>query len=298
MLSYVIRRLGVFVLVMWAAATVNFVIPRLSPADPIKEALAQSDHDGRRAGEHGRAGQELRGALQARPAGLEAVRELPDRSAAGQPRLLDRVLPGAGQRHDPDRAAVDDHPGRAGDAAHVRGRHGAGRLHGLGRARAARHPRARSTAVDDVGDSVLPARADPDLPVRVCDQDVSAGRRLQRGHDARAELGLLRRRAAARDAAGAVDRARGPGLLGAGHARHDGHRAGRGLHDARRGQGTEPEPGVHALRRAQRDPAADDGAGAVAGPRRVGRHPGRDRLFVPGRRQSAVPGHSHASTTS
>jgi len=29
----------VFVLVMWAAATVNFVIPRLSPADPIKEAL-------------------------------------------------------------------------------------------------------------------------------------------------------------------------------------------------------------------------------------------------------------------
>ena len=38
-IGYVIRRLGVFVLVMWAAATVNFVIPRLSPADPIKEAL-------------------------------------------------------------------------------------------------------------------------------------------------------------------------------------------------------------------------------------------------------------------
>ena len=38
-LRYVIRRLGVFVLVIWAAATVNFIIPRLSPADPIKEAL-------------------------------------------------------------------------------------------------------------------------------------------------------------------------------------------------------------------------------------------------------------------
>jgi peptide/nickel transport system permease protein len=37
--GYVLRRLGVFVLVMWVAATVNFVIPRLSPADPIKEAL-------------------------------------------------------------------------------------------------------------------------------------------------------------------------------------------------------------------------------------------------------------------
>src|SRR5437773_7096323 len=37
--EYVIRRLDVFVIVIWAAATVNFAIPRLSPADPIKEAL-------------------------------------------------------------------------------------------------------------------------------------------------------------------------------------------------------------------------------------------------------------------
>jgi peptide/nickel transport system permease protein len=37
--GYVLRRFGVFLLVIWAAATVNFVIPRLSPVDPIKEAL-------------------------------------------------------------------------------------------------------------------------------------------------------------------------------------------------------------------------------------------------------------------
>jgi peptide/nickel transport system permease protein len=37
--GYALRRVGVFVLVMWAAATINFAIPRLSPADPIKEAL-------------------------------------------------------------------------------------------------------------------------------------------------------------------------------------------------------------------------------------------------------------------
>src|SRR5712692_7576334 len=37
--GYVFRRVGVFVLVLWAAATINFAIPRLSPADPIKEAL-------------------------------------------------------------------------------------------------------------------------------------------------------------------------------------------------------------------------------------------------------------------
>ena len=39
--GYVLRRVGVFFLVVWAAATINFAIPRLSPADPIKEALLQ-----------------------------------------------------------------------------------------------------------------------------------------------------------------------------------------------------------------------------------------------------------------
>jgi peptide/nickel transport system permease protein len=38
-LGYVLRRVGVFFLVIWAAASINFAIPRLSPADPIKEAL-------------------------------------------------------------------------------------------------------------------------------------------------------------------------------------------------------------------------------------------------------------------
>jgi peptide/nickel transport system permease protein len=38
-LGYVLRRVGVFFIVIWAAATVNFAIPRMSPADPIKEAL-------------------------------------------------------------------------------------------------------------------------------------------------------------------------------------------------------------------------------------------------------------------
>src|SRR6266851_3093630 len=39
--GYVLRRVGVFFIVVWAAATINFAIPRLSPADPIKEALLQ-----------------------------------------------------------------------------------------------------------------------------------------------------------------------------------------------------------------------------------------------------------------
>jgi peptide/nickel transport system permease protein len=40
-IGYVLRRLGVFLLIIWAAATINFAIPRLSPVDPIREALLQ-----------------------------------------------------------------------------------------------------------------------------------------------------------------------------------------------------------------------------------------------------------------
>lgn len=39
--SYVLRRLGVFLIVIWAAATINFAIPRLSPVNPVQEALIQ-----------------------------------------------------------------------------------------------------------------------------------------------------------------------------------------------------------------------------------------------------------------
>lgn len=40
-LSYVLRRFGVFLIVIWAAATINFAIPRLSPVNPVQEALIQ-----------------------------------------------------------------------------------------------------------------------------------------------------------------------------------------------------------------------------------------------------------------
>jgi peptide/nickel transport system permease protein len=40
--GYILRRLGVFVLILWVAATVNFVIPRLAPVNPIREKLLQA----------------------------------------------------------------------------------------------------------------------------------------------------------------------------------------------------------------------------------------------------------------
>jgi peptide/nickel transport system permease protein len=40
-LAYVARRIGLFVAVIWAAATLNFLLPRLSGQDPVREKLMQ-----------------------------------------------------------------------------------------------------------------------------------------------------------------------------------------------------------------------------------------------------------------
>jgi peptide/nickel transport system permease protein len=45
-LNYVIRRVGVFVLVIWGAATINFLLPRLAPGDPIDAVLMRMTQQG------------------------------------------------------------------------------------------------------------------------------------------------------------------------------------------------------------------------------------------------------------
>jgi len=41
-LTYIVKRLGVFLIVIWVAATVNFLIPRMAPVDPVRERLLQA----------------------------------------------------------------------------------------------------------------------------------------------------------------------------------------------------------------------------------------------------------------
>lgn len=38
-LTYVLKRIGLFFLIVWGAATLNFFLPRLAPGDPIRERL-------------------------------------------------------------------------------------------------------------------------------------------------------------------------------------------------------------------------------------------------------------------
>jgi peptide/nickel transport system permease protein len=50
--DYVIRRIGIFLLVVWAAASINFFIPKLAPGqDPILGALLEATQDGGLAGD-------------------------------------------------------------------------------------------------------------------------------------------------------------------------------------------------------------------------------------------------------
>ncbi len=44
--GYVVRRIGLFFIVLWGAATLNFIIPRLAPGDPVRERLYEMASQG------------------------------------------------------------------------------------------------------------------------------------------------------------------------------------------------------------------------------------------------------------
>jgi len=46
MRGFILRRLGVFFLVVWLASTVNFALPRLAPVNPIRQRLLQAVSQG------------------------------------------------------------------------------------------------------------------------------------------------------------------------------------------------------------------------------------------------------------
>jgi peptide/nickel transport system permease protein len=45
-LGYVLRRLLQFVIVLWAAATINFILPRLAPGNPVRDRLVSQASQG------------------------------------------------------------------------------------------------------------------------------------------------------------------------------------------------------------------------------------------------------------
>ena len=45
-LRYVLRRVGIFILIIWVASTLNFIIPRLAPGDPMAALIGQMEEQG------------------------------------------------------------------------------------------------------------------------------------------------------------------------------------------------------------------------------------------------------------
>lgn len=41
-IGYVLRRIGVFLIIIWVAASINFLIPRMAPVNPVREKLLQA----------------------------------------------------------------------------------------------------------------------------------------------------------------------------------------------------------------------------------------------------------------
>ena len=41
-MSYVLRRLGFYLIAFWASITLNFMLPRLMPGDPVQRMLAKA----------------------------------------------------------------------------------------------------------------------------------------------------------------------------------------------------------------------------------------------------------------
>src|SRR5713226_7683144 len=55
-MAYIVRRLGFFVITLWAALTINFFLPRLMPGNPAEAMIARF---------HGRINPQALGALEA-----------------------------------------------------------------------------------------------------------------------------------------------------------------------------------------------------------------------------------------
>lgn len=47
-IQYVLRRFGIFLLIIWTTATINFVVPRLAPGDPVQAIMGRMQEQGAR----------------------------------------------------------------------------------------------------------------------------------------------------------------------------------------------------------------------------------------------------------
>ena len=118
-LAYVVRRIGVFFLVVILAVSINFFIPRLRSTNPVEARMNEFAAAGRgQRGQYQGVDRDLQREVRPGQAAVGAVPQLLARPRPVRSGHVDRVLPGLGARRDSARGALDDrsagrldHPG-------------------------------------------------------------------------------------------------------------------------------------------------------------------------------------------
>ncbi len=182
-LGYVLRRLLQFVIVLWAAATINFILPRLAPGNPVRDRLLSQASQG--------------GPLQE---GIEEmVRSYNTKFGLDKPLYVQYGLylehaarldfgysianyPNRVIGTDPQRAAVDDRAARRLVGHRVRARHASSARSSPG-PRAEDLPVSRRSGDGALRRAVLPTRVGADLRARCLAAPLPALRRLLDRHD-------------------------------------------------------------------------------------------------------------------
>ena len=106
---YLARRIGIFFLIVWLAATLNFFLPRIGGENPVAQKMMQMAALGGNlhAGMQDMV-KEYESKFGIDQAALAAVPDLSRRHEPVRFRLFDRQLSAQGQRNDPGGTALDD----------------------------------------------------------------------------------------------------------------------------------------------------------------------------------------------
>ena len=292
--DYILKRFGIFLLIVWVAATLNFFLPRLGSAGPDRSDKLMSRP--LPAATSSRASQEMvdgvRGEVRPGPAALAAVPDLPGRHRPLRLQLLDRELPAhASSSIMLEALALDHRAARGDDAALVHPRHAARRVAGLA-ALAEMAALADAAAAGAARGAVLSARLDPDLRVRVHTACCRSTAGYTPGPFRPAAVVV---RAATCSATRSCRPSRSSwsrSAAGRWHARDDGHHPGRGLHQLRRGQGPAGQARSSSATRSATRCCRRSRRWRWCSGTSLGRRAGRGGLRLPGHRHGPVPGHS------
>ena len=292
-MRFVARRLGFFLVTLWAAVTLNFLIPRLMPGNAAISMMGRYKGHVNPQALHAL---EVAFGVNTHQSLVSAYFTYLGNIFTGALRNLAHVLPGHGRAPGAAGAAVDTRARGHHDDPRVRAGNGdRARLRVAARRRAGRSPTAALR--HHVRLPVLLARASRHLAVRHQARVAPGERRLRRDDHGRLVVGLHLGRVHSLDPPGAHHPRHGDRRLDPDDAQQHDHRPGGGLRAHGAGEGAQAVADHVDVRRTQRDPAQPGRVRDVARLRGRRRDPRRVRLQLSRRRLDVPPVRWRTRTT-